>query len=60
MKRRLIALAVTELVVIGTVWLFGPNPAWFAVVTMGVPILALTIALPIVLLIRSKQSSKSN
>jgi hypothetical protein len=59
-KGRLIALAVVELV-IGVMWLFGTtNPAVFAVVTIGLPVLALTVALPIALLIRSNRSSTQN
>lgn len=54
---RLIAVAVVELV-IGGMWLFGTvNPAIFAVLMLGVPALALTVALPIVYLIRSNRSS---
>ncbi|TYL97454.1 hypothetical protein FXB40_08860 [Bradyrhizobium rifense] len=56
MKGRLIGLAVIELVIF-FMWLFGTvNPAVFAVVTIGLPILALTVALPISLLIRSNRS----
>jgi hypothetical protein len=56
-KVRLIGLAVIELV-LGSMWLFGAaNPAIFAAVTIGLPILALTIALPIVLMIRSNRAS---
>ncbi|WFU62498.1 hypothetical protein [Bradyrhizobium brasilense] len=57
---RLIAVAVVELV-IGGMWLFGTlNPAIFAVLMLGVPFLALTIAMPIVYLIRSNRSSTEN
>ncbi|WP_080583378.1 hypothetical protein [Bradyrhizobium elkanii] len=57
---RLIALAVVELV-IGGMWLFGTvNPAVFAVLMLGVPALALTVAMPIVYLIRSNRSSNQN
>ncbi|WP_245284670.1 DUF3800 domain-containing protein [Bradyrhizobium sp. th.b2] len=53
-------VAVIELV-IGAMWLFGTvNPAVFAVLTIGLPVLALTVALPIVLLIRSNRSSTQN
>ncbi|WP_342727909.1 hypothetical protein AAFG07_14745 [Bradyrhizobium sp. B097] len=59
-KGRLIALAVIELA-IGAMWLFGTtNPAIFAVLTIGLPVLALMVALPIVLLIRSNRSSIQN
>ncbi|GKQ50799.1 hypothetical protein [Bradyrhizobium sp. Ce-3] len=58
-KGRLIALAVVELV-IGGMWLSGTvNPAVFAVLTLGVPALALTVAMPIVYLIRSNRSNRS-
>jgi hypothetical protein len=60
MKVRLLALAGIELVIV-SMWLFGTaNPAIFAAVTIGLPILALTVALPIVLLIRSNRSSTPN
>lgn len=59
-KGRLIGLAVIELV-IGCMWLFGSmNPAVFAVLMLGVPALALTVAMPIVYLIRSNSSSTQN
>jgi len=59
-KVRLIALAVIELVIV-SMGLFGTtNPAIFAAVTIGLPILALTVAGPIVLLIRSNRSSTLN
>ena len=55
-KGKLIGLAVIELVLV-SIWLFGTaNPAVFAVVTIGLPILALTVALPIAMLIRSNRS----
>jgi hypothetical protein len=55
MKGRLIGLVVIELV-IGCMYLFGTtNPAVFAVVTIGLPVLALTVALPIAMLIRSNR-----
>jgi hypothetical protein len=51
---------VIELV-IASMGLFGTaNPAIFAAVTIGLPILALTVAGPIVLLIRSNRSSILN
>jgi len=60
MKGRLIGLVVIELVIF-SMWLFGTmNRAVFAVVTIGVPKLALTIALPIAMLIRSNRSSTQN
>ncbi|MTV17554.1 MULTISPECIES: hypothetical protein [Bradyrhizobium] len=53
---RLIALAVVELV-IGGMWLFGTmNPAVFAVLMLGVPFVALTVAMPMMYLIRSNRS----
>lgn len=59
-KGRLIGIAVIQLV-IGSMWLFGTmNPAVFAVVMIGLPALALTVALPIALLIRSNRSSTQN
>jgi hypothetical protein len=60
MKGRLIGLVVIELVIC-TMWLFGTaNPAVFAVVTIGVPVAPLLVALPISLLLRSKRSSDPN
>ena len=60
MKGRLIGLVVVELVIF-VMYLFGTtNPAVFAVVTIGVPALALTVAVPIALLIRSNRSSIRN
>jgi hypothetical protein len=60
MKGSLIGLAVIELV-LGCMYLFGTaNPAVFAVVTIGLPVLALTIALPIAALIRSNRSLAQN
>jgi hypothetical protein len=56
-KARLIAVVAAELVIIPTVFFGGANPAIFAVVTIGLPVLALTVALPIVLLIRSNRAS---
>lgn len=51
---RLIAVVVVESVIVG-MWLFGTlNPAIFAVLMLGVPALALTVAMPIVYLTRSK------
>ncbi|MGY3136298.1 hypothetical protein ACVWZM_006980 [Bradyrhizobium sp. USDA 4501] len=45
-KGRLIGLAAVEFV-IGAMWLFGTvNPAVFAVLTIGLPVLALMVALP--------------
>lgn len=56
-KGRLIGIAVIQLV-IGCMWLFGTlNPAVFAVMTIGLPVLALTVALPIAMLIRSRRKA---
>jgi hypothetical protein len=55
---RLIGLAVIEFV-IGVSWLFGVNRMLVMVAVIGLPLLAFTVALPIVLLIRSKQSPDS-
>jgi hypothetical protein len=60
MKGRLIGLVVIELVLCA-MWLFGTmNPAVFAVVTIGVPVALLLVALPVSLLLRSKRSSDPN
>ncbi|NEV00988.1 hypothetical protein FNJ47_35625 [Bradyrhizobium sp. UFLA 03-164] len=60
MKGGLIGLVVVELVIL-VMYLFGTtNPAFFAVVTIGVPALALTVALPIALWVRSNRSSTQN
>ena len=59
-KGKLIGLAVVELVLV-SMWLFGTaNPAVFGVVTIGLPILALTVALPKAMLIRSNRSLAQN
>jgi hypothetical protein len=57
MKTRLIALAAVELAIILTVYFGGANPAIFLAVTVGLPLLALTIIAPIVFLIRSNRAS---
>jgi hypothetical protein len=57
MKGSLIGLVVIELVIF-SMYLFGTaNPAVFAVVTIGVPVALLLVALPISLYLRSKRSS---
>ncbi|QOZ44249.1 hypothetical protein XH89_12690 [Bradyrhizobium sp. CCBAU 53340] len=56
---RLIGLAVVELV-IGVSWLFGLNRMLVMVAAIGLPLLALTVALPITLLIRSNRASTQN
>jgi hypothetical protein len=59
-KGKLIGLVAIELVLC-TMWLFGTvNPAIFAVVTIGVPVALLLVALPISLYLRSKRSSDPN
>lgn len=56
-KTRLIALAAVESVIVSVVLIGGANPAIFAAATIGLPVLALTVALPIVMLIRSNRAS---
>ena len=59
-KGRLIGLAAIELV-IGVMWLFGTtNPAIFAWVAIGLPVLFLTFAAPIALYIRYRRSLTQN
>ncbi len=58
-KGRLIGLVVIELV-IGVSWLFGLNRMLVMVAMIGLPILAITVALPIALLIRSNRLSTQN
>ena len=58
-KGRLIGLVVIELV-IGVSWLFGLNRMPVMVAMIGLPILAITVALPIALLIRSNRLSTQN
>jgi hypothetical protein len=53
---RLIGLAVVE-AAIGIAWLFGLNRMLVMVAMIGFPMLALTVALPIAMLIRSNRSS---
>jgi hypothetical protein len=56
---RLIGLLVIEFAT-GVSWLFCFNRLLVMVAMIGLPILALTVALPIVLLIRSNRSSTQN
>src|SRR5579863_1634117 len=56
---RLIGLVVIELA-IGISWLFGVNRMLVMVAMIGLPILAITVALPIAMLIRSNRVSSQN
>lgn len=56
---RLIGFVVIEFA-IGVSWLFGLNPMLVMVAMIGLPILAITVALPIALLIRSNRLSTQN
>ncbi|CCE01113.1 conserved hypothetical protein [Bradyrhizobium sp. STM 3809] len=51
---RLIGLAVIELAICVS-WLFGVNRMLVLVAMIGLPILAITVALPIAMLIRSNR-----
>jgi hypothetical protein len=56
---RLIGLAVVQFVIVVS-WLFGLNRMLVMVATIGLPLLALTVALPIAQLIRSNRTSTQN